>query len=409
MIQFIKVKLFCFSLAFFFIISTQNVFALNQNGASCNYSSECASGYCYRGPESVNYCIAAVYNCAKPMSAGAFFGESYIFNNKQYSCVSGVGLVLNSAVDSNIFPPSGAVGIGTVTPDPSSMLDIRNNKDENQFMLLRSGLTADQRNYFYWLDFKGIYKWAFGRNGSNSFIWFDRDMENHRMQLDSNGPSYFSSGGNTPVVINGFGEANTGTGGLEVYSGSTSTRLTHRFNSRVTYINSDTGIGTDSPSQKLDVKGNVRIGTSGSNGCLQRADGTAIAGFCNSDIRLKDNVKNLNIENLSDKILKVNPISFSWNNLAYSLYKKVRGTTSYGFSAQNIESAFPELVKTDENGYKLLDNASLNVYLFAALKETIYNVKTIALRNNEIQKELNEEKAKRLLLEKRISDLEKNK
>jgi hypothetical protein len=70
-----------------------NVFASNPNGDKCSAKGDCASSYCYPGPESQSYCIAAESNCAKPGTDGVLWGASYVFNGSTYSCQSGAGLV----------------------------------------------------------------------------------------------------------------------------------------------------------------------------------------------------------------------------------------------------------------------------------------------------------------------------
>jgi len=101
-------------------------------------------------------------------------------------------------------------------------LTLKNNVDSDQFIYLRSGLAADQRDYFYWLDFNGGSAWAFGRNSVNTLICFDSVNATHRSEYEAGGISYISSGGSSPVVVNGQGESGTGTGGLRVRSGGAS-------------------------------------------------------------------------------------------------------------------------------------------------------------------------------------------
>src|SRR5207247_1111332 len=49
------------------------------------------------------------------------------------------------------------------------------------------------------------------------------------------------------------------------------------------------GIGTTAPADKLDVNGDIRVGT-GTMGCVKDSDGTLIAGTCSSDLRLKTGI-----------------------------------------------------------------------------------------------------------------------
>ena len=80
------------------------------------------------------------------------------------------------------------------------------------------------------------------------------------------------------------------------------------------------GIGTTSPTQKLEVNGNI----------------VASAYYYTSDIRKKENVTN--IENSLSKILQLQGISY---NLKDEENKRM------GFSAQDLQKVYPELVKED--------------------------------------------------------------
>lgn len=102
------------------------------------------------------------------------------------------------------------------------------------------------------------------------------------------------------------------------------------------------GIGISGPGEKLDVNGNVR----------------ANAFFYSSDERLKENITR--IESPLQKILKLNGISFNWKN---------SGDKSVGLTAQNVETVFPELVKTDSAGMKSVEYGNLVAPLIEAVKE----------------------------------------
>ena len=85
------------------------VFGLNSNvsianGQLCGAAANCQSGYCYAVPGQGNYCLAREMNCPKPGADGVLFGESYTFQNQEYSCNAGTGLV----------------SVGAPTPTPMS-------------------------------------------------------------------------------------------------------------------------------------------------------------------------------------------------------------------------------------------------------------------------------------------------
>ena len=83
--------------------------------------------------------------------------------------------------------------------------------------------------------------------------------------------------------------------------------------------NGSAGIGgVPTPATALQVKGDIRVGTSGTNGCLQNFAGTAIAGTCSSDARLKTNI--LPFAPILDKLVKLQPVHFDWNIEQYPDY-----------------------------------------------------------------------------------------
>lgn len=104
------------------------------------------------------------------------------------------------------------------------------------------------------------------------------------------------------------------------------------------------GIGTDSPdaANKLEVNGVV----------------SASAYYYTSDIRLKNNISP--IQNSLSKILKLEGIKYNLNN--------VEGE-KLGFSAQELQKVFPELVKVGDNGYLSIDGTGLIAPLVEAIKE----------------------------------------
>ena len=109
------------------------------------------------------------------------------------------------------------------------------------------------------------------------------------------------------------------------------------------------GIGTVSPSYKLDVNGTIR--------------GYGITD--SSDIRLKHNVQPL--QNDLDKILNLQGVSYYWNDSETHGDRK-----QVGVIAQEVEKVYPELVETDNQGMKSVNYSHFVAPLIEAVK-TLYN------------------------------------
>jgi hypothetical protein len=85
---------------------------------------------------------------------------------------------------------------------------------------------------------------------------------------------------------------------------------------------------------------------------------TATNAFIYSDRRLKDDIQV--IPNALDKVLKLEGVQ-------YKLRKT--GENGIGLVAQDVEEVFPELVRTDADGYKSLQYGNLVAPLIEAVKE----------------------------------------
>ena len=96
------------------------------------------------------------------------------------------------------------------------------------------------------------------------------------------------------------------------------------------------GIGRDPVTNKLEVQGTASKATAGS-------------WLANSDARLKKNIKPLTSERMLDKLLALQGVSYEWDDDKTGS-QRPEGI-QYGFTAQNIQEAFPTLVTTDNQAY----------------------------------------------------------
>jgi hypothetical protein len=149
------------------------------------------------------------------------------------------------------------------------------------------------------------------------------------------------------------------------------------------------GIGATIPATKLQVKGDLRVGTSGTNGCVQRFDATPLAGACSSDVRFKRDITPFT--NLLDKITQLRPVHYYWRTADYP-EKHFGDSQSYGLVAQEVERVLPELVGQDEQGYKTVDYSKLPLMMLQAIKEQQQQIEQL---KNEVRRLRDAQKRKR--------------
>jgi hypothetical protein len=109
------------------------------------------------------------------------------------------------------------------------------------------------------------------------------------------------------------------------------------------------GIGTTAPDDKFVVNNGTTIGRY-----------TAAGWTHSSDARLKHDIKKL--DGSLEKILKLRGVN-------YVLNTDPEKSKQIGFIAQEVEPLFPEVVKTDKDGYKSMVYANLLAPLVEAFKD----------------------------------------
>lgn len=125
------------------------------------------------------------------------------------------------------------------------------------------------------------------------------------------------------------------------------------------------GIGTATPADKLQVAGDIRVGT-GATGCVKDAAGTAIAGTCASDARFKKNITPF--ARSLDDIARLQPVHFYWRADEFADRHFGLGQTS-GLIAQDVEKVLPELVAADAQGYRAVRYGDLPMHMLQAIKD----------------------------------------
>jgi hypothetical protein len=193
---------------------------------------------------------------------------------------------------------------------------------------------------------------------------------------DDNTAVGYLSGGTTGANVNTTGSNNTFIG-YQAGPG-TATQLNNATaigaNAIVTASNMmalgdgtvSVAIGTSAAATKLQVIGDIRVGTSGTNGCIQGFGGNVIAGTCSSDIRLKQNIEPF--APLLDKVSQLQPVTYDWRAEEHPEYHFGSERTS-GLIAQEVEKVFPNMVAVDERGYKAVNYSQLPLLLLQAVRE----------------------------------------
>jgi hypothetical protein len=125
------------------------------------------------------------------------------------------------------------------------------------------------------------------------------------------------------------------------------------------------GIGTRTPADRFHVAGDIRVGT-GTTGCVKDADASVIAGTCSSDLRLKKQVTPF--RSSLDQVSRLQPVHFYWRGDEFP-DRNFGARESFGLIAQDVESVLPELVTTDETGYKAVHYNALPFHMLQAIKE----------------------------------------
>jgi hypothetical protein len=254
------------------------------------------------------------------------------------STLAGLGIWTGSG--NNIYSShTGNLGLGTTAPND----EIHIKKDVNSFVGLTientdAGSSSTERISFT------------DENGSLCFIQANDDNS-------IAGPA-FTIANNRP---NGYMAWNTG------------------GTARMTLSNAgNLGIGSTVPSQRLHVVGNI---------CA-----TGTIGAC-SDIRYKTNIASLT--NALTSIMSLHGIYYNWDKekIGRDAYTKAR---QIGFSAQEIEQYFPEIVQTDAKGYKAIDYSRLTPILVEAIKE---QQQTIVQQKEEMKQIRDEIAALKLMIE----------
>jgi Chaperone of endosialidase len=158
--------------------------------------------------------------------------------------------------------------------------------------------------------------------------------------------------------------------------------------------NGNVGIGTPAGTDneptaldKLQVFGDIRVGTSGLNGCVKNFAGTGIIGVCSSDRRLKKDITPFGPA--LDRVAALQPVHYYWRASEFP-DRHYGDDRAYGLIAQDVEQVFPELVVTDKDGYKAVDYSKLPLLTIQAVKELKAENDALKQRLSELERMITE-------------------
>ncbi|MGC9332273.1 MAG: tail fiber domain-containing protein [Bacteroidales bacterium] len=100
-----------------------------------------------------------------------------------------------------------------------------------------------------------------------------------------------------------------------------------------------------------------------------------------SDANLKNNINDIN--DALQKTMQLNGVSFEWDT-EQNPDRNLEPGTNFGIIAQEIQLIFPEVVKTDENGFLYIDYTSLVPVLVEALKEQQTQINHLQQQMNDL-------------------------
>jgi hypothetical protein len=151
------------------------------------------------------------------------------------------------------------------------------------------------------------------------------------------------------------------------------------------------GIGTFNEiptiADKLQVFGDIRVGTTGTNGCLRDFAGTGIAGTCSSDRRLKKQITPFG--SVLNQVAALQPVHYFWRADEFP-DRHFGDRQTYGLVAQDVEQVLPELVVTEADGFKAIDYAKLPLLAIQAVKELKAQVGDLKTENDGLKQRLGE-------------------
>ena len=229
---------------------------------------------------------------------------------------------------------------------------------------------------------------AFGYGSSTSFTENMRIKGNGNVGISTSTPEYkLDVAGRTRIRHSGDGTPGTWYNNSDnsaavsfigmfndsyigIYSG-----LGASWNFLMNLNNGNIGIGI-TPTQKLHVSGNGLF-----TGTVTASCGVLVC----SDVRYKTNIHPLT--NSLSNVLALQGIYYDWRKQDFP-EKQFDDKKQIGFAAQDLEKIYPEMVHTDEAGFKTVDYSRLTPVLVEAIKEQQEIINALKSSNSHQQNQI---------------------
>jgi len=141
--------------------------------------------------------------------------------------------------------------------------------------------------------------------------------------------------------------------------------------------------GVPTATDKLQVVGDIRVGTSGTNGCIKDFSGAGIVGTCSSDRRLKRDITPFGP--VLSRLTALQPVHYFWRAREFP-DRHFGSSEATGLIAQDVEQVLPELVETDSDGYKAVNYSKLPLLTIQAMKELQAENEGLKARISELER-----------------------
>lgn len=145
----------------------------------------------------------------------------------------------------------------------------------------------------------------------------------------------------------------------------------------------------------LDTLGNFSIGRPLTTALTNRLEvegqaskTTAGSWIANSDARLKKNIISLSANDILEKMLSLQGVTYEWNDTQTGT-KRPEGI-QYGFTAQNIQEVFPTLVTEDNNGFLQTPYGTYDAMTVEAIRALNDKIEQLEQENAELKSQVAE-------------------